>query len=79
MDFNLIERIDGERFCYKLLKATFYRDYYVVIAQNKHDFACGSFCSTREDALFFFREIAKSETDPFTLNDIIGDYQKERL
>ena len=78
MDFTLIEKIDGERLCYKLLKANFYRDYYVIIAQDKNDFACGSFSATREGALFFFKELAESETEPHTLNDILGDYQKQR-
>ena len=79
MDFTIVNKIEREMFCYKLLRANFYRDHYVIIAQSKSDFACGSFCATRESALFFFRELAESDTEPHTLNDILCDYQKQRM
>lgn len=79
MDFTLIEKTVNEYGCYKLLKSNFYRDYYVIIVQNKRDFACGSFRSTKEGAVFFLKELAEMCAEPNTLVDIIGDYQKQRI
>ena len=76
MDFTLIEKIDREKACYKLLKANFYRDYYVIIAQDKTDLSCASIRSTREDAISLLREIAESDTEVYTLMDILCDFNR---
>lgn len=76
MDLTLIEQEEHGAYCYKLLRATFYRDHYVIIAQGKRDFACASFCSKQARALEFFRTVAETETEPYTLSDIVSDLQK---
>lgn len=79
MDFNLVKRTELDGVCYKLLKANFYRDYYVIIVQTKRDFYCGSFKATREGALDFFEEIYKSRTEPYVLADILRDIERQKV
>ena len=76
MDFSLIEKMENDGACYKLLKANFYRDHYVIIVQTKNDFCCGSIRCPRSEILGLFQEIAQSNTDPNTLCDILSDCQK---
>lgn len=78
MDFTLIEQQERGANCYKLMRATFYRSHYVIIVQSKHDFACSSFQSERSEAIELFRMISESDTEPYTLADIISDHEKSR-
>lgn len=78
MDFTLIEKIDADGVCYKLLKANFYRNHFLIIAQNKDDFYCGSIRMARCEVLELFKEITESKTEPHTLCDILSDCQKQR-
>ena len=79
MDFSLIEKRDEDGICYKLLKAVFYRDYYVIIAQDKKNFYCGSIHATRTDAYELFSEIASTSTDVNCVADILIDFNKEKI
>ena len=79
MDFTLIEKCEVGDICYKLLKANFYRNYYVIIAQDKRNFSCGSICATREEADEFFYEIAGTNTDIYSLMDILSDFAKQKI
>ena len=79
MDFTLIEKREENGICYKLLKAIFYRDYYVIVAQDKRDFCCGSIKGTREEASKFFGEIADSRTDIYCIADILNDFSKQKV
>lgn len=79
MDFSLIEkRIVGD-ICYKLLKTNFYRNYYVIIAQDKTNFYCGSVRASREDIEALFREIADSNTDIYCISDILCDFERQKV
>ena len=80
MDFTLIEKRDNGNIYYKLLKATFYKGYFAIIAQNKKEFFCSSFaCENVQLAKNFFYEICESNTEIYTLHDIISDYEKHLL
>lgn len=79
MDFTLIEKIDFENICYKLLKTNFYRNYYVIVAQNKREFYCGSICSSRDEAINLFEEIAYSNTDVCCIADVLEDFMKQKI
>ena len=79
MDFTLIKRTCENEFCYKLLKSNFYRNHYVIIAQSKTDFSCGSIKAKKETAIALFDEIAQGLTEPHTLSDILSDFNKERV
>lgn len=80
MDFTLIEKVEQNGICYKLLRATFYKGYYAIIAQSKKEFFCSSFHSCNlEAAKDFFREISNSDTEIYTLRDIICDFEKQRI
>jgi hypothetical protein len=79
MDFALImKREDGKR-CYKLLRSNFYRGYFVIIAQDKSEFACGSISGSTDFAIEIFLEIATSRTDPSTLHDILYDLERQEV
>ena len=78
MDFTFIEKIESEGICYKLLKANFYRNYYVIIAQDKTDFACGSIFANLKEARTFLSRIANSNTDIYCLMDILSDFAKQK-
>lgn len=78
MDFTLIDKIENEGVCYKLLKTNFYRNYYVIIAQNKREFYCGSICGGRNDAEELFYQIAQSNTDIYCIADILDDFAKQK-
>lgn len=77
MDFTLIEKREECGICYKLLRANFYRNYYVIIAQDKREFYCGSICATRSEAEEIFENIVKSHTEIYCLADILNDFQKQ--
>ena len=79
MDFTLVERTEVDGICYKLLKANFYRNHYVIIVQNKSDFCCGSIQAAKCEVHKLFREIAVSKTEPHTLSDILNDLQKQLI
>ena len=79
MDFSLIEKKENGGICYKLLKTNFYRNYYVIIAQDKKEFYCGSFCAAREEAYEIFSEIAESNTDIVCIADILCDFAKQKI
>ena len=77
MDFTMIEKRELNGICYKLLKTNFYRDYYVIIAQDKRDFYCGSLRANREEAYKLFIEIAESNTEIYCISDILSDFAKQ--
>ena len=79
MDFTLIERTEVGDICYKLLKTNFYRNYFVIVAQTKKDFYCGSFCSSLDAARKIFFEIADSRTDPYCIADILRDFEMQKI
>lgn len=79
MDLTLIEQREQGEHCYKLMRATFYRSHYVIIAQSKREFSCASFTASHNEALQLFRNVAESETEPYTLPDIVSDAQKSEL
>lgn len=79
MDFSLSLKKEKGGACYKLLRSNFYRERFVIIAQSRDDFACGSICAGLEEAREIFFEIAESETAPHTLLDILCDMQKQRV
>ena len=79
MDFEIIDRIENGENCYKLLRALFYREHYVIIAQNKTDFCCGSIRAGATEAHRLFCEIASTETPPFCLADILCDFDRQAV
>ncbi len=79
MDFSLIEKREVGGVCYKLLKAIFYRNYYVIIAQDKRDFYCGSIRANREEASELFNEISSGNTDIWCIADILSDFAKQKI
>ena len=79
MDFTLIEKRELGGVCYKLLKTNFYRNYYVIIAQDKNNFCCGSIYAERKDAHDLFIEIVESNTDIYTLSDILRDFSFQKI
>ena len=79
MDFTLIEKTDVANICYKLLKANFYRNYFVIIAQDRRDFYCGSIYASKQEALELFRELAESKTDIYCVSDILRDFQRQKV
>ena len=79
MDFTLIEKCEVGDTCYKLLKSNFYRNYYVIIAQDKRNFSCGSIFATRKEADELFYEIAGTNTDIYSLMDILSDFSKQKI
>ena len=79
MDFTLIEKIESGGICYKLLKTNFYRNYYVIIAQDKREFYCGSIYASSEEATALFEEIAKSNTNIYCIADILSDFAKQKI
>ena len=79
MDFSLIEKREEDGVCYKLLKTMFYRDYFVIIAQDKKNFYCGSVHATFEEAYELFSEIASTNTDVGCIADILLDFSKEKI
>ena len=79
MDFTVIKKLEYDGVCYKLLKANFYRNYYVIIAQDKNEFSCGSICANMEQADLLFNQIAQSETQVYCLLDILSDFAKQKI
>ena len=77
MDFSLVLKREDSGRCYKLLRSNFYRGYFVIIAQDKSDFACGSFRGSVDYAIEIFSEIAQSMTDPSTLSCILYDLERQ--
>ena len=77
MDFTFVEKIENEGICYKLLRSNFCKGYYVIIAQGKRDFSCGSVFGEKEDINSLFHEIAQSYTPPYALHDILMDFEKQ--
>ena len=78
MDFTLIRKIETDDACYKLLRTNFYRGYYVIIAQSKDDFYCGSLRASKTEAERLFAEIYQSATEPYSLADILNDFAKQK-
>ena len=78
MDLTLIQKEEVCGICYKLFRATFFHNYYVIIAQTKKEFFCESFSANKDDAKQLFSEIAQSATEPFTISDILSDYTKQK-
>lgn len=79
MDFTLIEKIEVGGICYKLLRTNFYRNYYVIIAQGKREFYCGSIYAKGDEAHAIFEEIANSCTDIYTIRDILRDFDRQKV
>lgn len=79
MDLTLLERKENNGVCYKLFKANFHYDYYVILAQTKNEFYCGSFSATLDEAKRTLYELSDSETEVFCVADIIADLQKQSL
>jgi hypothetical protein len=79
MDFSLIKKRESGGVCYKLLKTNFYRNYFVIIAQDKAEFYCGSICSTMKEANALFDEIVSSDTDIYCVADILSDFAKQKV
>ena len=79
MDFTLIEKIEKNGICYKLLKTNFYRNYYVIIAQDKREFYCGSICAGKKEACELFEEIANSCTDIYCVRDILCEFDRQKV
>lgn len=79
MDFTLIEKHERNGICYKLLKTNFYRNYYIIIAQNKRSFYCGSICAMKEQAHELFEEIVYSNTEIYCIADILSDFSKQKV
>ena len=79
MDFTLVEKIEADGICYKLLKSNFYRNYYVIIAQDKRDFYCGSICAPKDEAAALFLEIANSRTDIYCVRDILCEFDRQKV
>lgn len=75
MDFDFIEKRQVNGISYKLYRATFCRGYFVISAQSKNEFSCGSICSSAEGAKHLLDEIASSETEVHTLVDLLRDFQ----
>ncbi len=78
MDFTQIKKMEISGVCYKLLKANFYRNYYVIIAQDKREFYCGSICASIEEASELFDEIALGNTNIYCISDILSDFNKQK-
>ena len=78
MDLTLIEKLERGTVCYKLCRSTFCKGYYAIIAQEKKEFFCGSFASDEEGARTRLHEIAESETPPYTIRDILADFEKQK-
>lgn len=79
MDFTLIEKYEIGEICYKLLKTNFYRNYYVIVAQTKKDFYCGSFRASVKEARELFSEIANTQTGLYCIADILHDYELQKI
>lgn len=79
MDFTLIKKREYDGICYKLLKTNFYRNYYVIIAQDKREFYCGSICADRNEAEALFEEIASSYTDIDCVSYILSDFEGQKV
>ena len=79
MDFSLIEKREVGEICYKLLKANFYRNYYVIIAQDKKEFYCGSINANVDEAKSLFEEIVLSHTNIYCIADILCDFNKQKV
>ncbi len=79
MDFTLIEKRELAGICYKLLKTNFYRNYFVIIAQDKREFYCGSICADRDEALSLFEEISSSYTDINCISYILSDFERQKV
>ncbi len=79
MDFTLIEKREVNGICYKLLKTNFFRNYYIIIAQDKRSFYCGSICAIKEEAHKLFSEIVDSNTEIYCIADILSDFSKQKV
>ena len=79
MDFTLIKKVEKDDACYKLLKTNFYRDHFLIIAQNKEDFYCGSIKASRKCAEELFESISESATEPYVLADILRDFIMQKV
>ena len=77
MDLTLINKVENGEFCYKLFRSTFYKGYYVIIAQTKKEFYCGSFVSSKDGAEKLFLDICETATEPYCIADILSDFQKQ--
>ncbi len=77
MDLTLLEKREKGGICYKLFKANFHYDCYVMLAQTKNEFYCGSFKANAEQANRLLNEIAESETEVYCISDILADFQKQ--
>ena len=79
MDFTIVKKMQVGGHVYKLLRANFYRNHYLIIAQSKREFACGSVCASIDAAEELFSQIAQSETEPYTLMDILRDFEMQTV
>ncbi|MBQ7872725.1 MAG: hypothetical protein IJ360_01985 [Clostridia bacterium] len=79
MDFTFVEKIENDGICYKLLRSNFCKGYYIIIAQGKRDFSCGSVFGEKDEIASLFNEIATSYTPPFALRDILMDFEKQAV
>lgn len=79
MDMTLLEKNERGGICYKLFKANFHYDCYVILAQDSNEFYCGSFNGTFDEASTLFSEICESVTDVFCIADILSDLQKQKM
>lgn len=79
MDLTLLKKKENGEICYKLFKANFHYDCYVMLAETKNEFYCGSFKSSAEQAKQLLNEIAESETEVYCISDILTDFQKQKM
>lgn len=79
MDFTVIKKFEIDGVCYKLLKTNFYRNYYVIIAQDRREFYCGSIYAKRDEAELLFDEISQSGTNIYCVADILSDFSKQKV
>ena len=78
MEFSLIDKREVGGISYKLLKSNFHREGFAIVVQSKNDFACGSVCGV-DNANTLFKEISPSATEPYTLLDILCDFQEQTV
>lgn len=65
--------IETGRATYELWEVRGICGVHVISARTQDDFYCGSVRCTREDALALIHELAESDSDPFSIADIIKD------
>ena len=52
---------------------------YVIAARSQDDFYCGTLRCGEQDALSLMRELAESKSEPFSLEDIVKDFNCKNI